>query len=180
MWPGAQNAATTISPTTPAKTGIARSARDRRRGTGWRRVRTIFFRSSIFTWSSPCLRRSRRSPTGTSGRSTGCCSRCRPKQAVPVLLRHNTQQQSRQNEQLCRDHRTRLRPSQAARPPSAAPLMQPLLQPSAHFPHSMIQDPRGFLLGRFSDAGRGRASAQRLAATRIRKPSPNYVMLQDV
>ncbi|CAN0579104.1 unnamed protein product [Laminaria digitata] len=32
--------------------------------------------------------------------------------------------------------------------------------------------PRGFLLGRFSNAGRGRASAQRIAATRIRKPSP--------
>ena len=50
--------------------------------------------------------------------------------------------------------------------------MQPLLQPSAHFPHRMIQDHRGFLLGRFSNAGRGRASAKRSAATRIREPSP--------
>ncbi|WP_211322863.1 hypothetical protein, partial [Palleronia aestuarii] len=31
---------------------------------------------------------------------------------------------------------------------------------------------RGFLLGRFSNTGRGSDSAQRFAATRIRKPSP--------
>jgi len=56
--------------------------------------------------------------------------------------------------------------------PSAAPLMQRLPQPTARFPHRRIQDPRGFHLGRFSNAGRACASAQRSAATRIRKPSP--------
>ena len=50
--------------------------------------------------------------------------------------------------------------------------MQPPPRPSALFPHSLIQGPRGFHLGRFSNAGRGRASTQRSAATRIRKPSP--------
>ena len=48
--------------------------------------------------------------------------------------------QSRQNAQLCRHHRPSLRPSQAPCTPSAAPLMQPSPQPSAHFPHST--DPR--------------------------------------
>ena len=103
---------------------------------------------------------------------TGCPQQARPKQAVPVHLRRDTRQQSRQNEQFCREHRTSLRTSQAPCAPSAAPLMQPLLQPSAHFNHRMIQDPRGFLLGRFSNAGRCRASAKRSAATRVRKPSP--------
>ncbi len=44
-------------------------------------------------------------------------------------------------------------------PPS---LTQPLPRPSAHFPHRVILDPRGFLLGRFSNAGRGRISMQPL------------------
>ena len=73
----------------------------------------------------------------------GCPQQARPEQALPVHLRRDTRPQSRQNKQLCRDHRTSLRWSQAAREPSAAPMMQPLLQPSAHFPHKMIQDPRG-------------------------------------
>ncbi len=38
--------------------------------------------------------------------------------------------------------------------------------------HRRIQDPRGFHLGRFSNAGRGRPNAQRSTATRNRKPSP--------
>ncbi len=38
MWPRAANAAIITSPITAAKTGIARSARDRQRVTGWRRA----------------------------------------------------------------------------------------------------------------------------------------------
>jgi hypothetical protein len=105
--------------------------------------------------------------------ATACPQQARSEQAVPVHLQRDKRQQSRQNEQLCRHHRTSLRPPQAACAPSAAPLMKPLLQPSAHFPHRMIQDPRGFLLGRFSNAGRRRAIAQRSDATRIRKPLPH-------
>ena len=69
-----------------------------------------------------------------------------------------------------------LRPSQPLRAPSAAPLKQLSHQPCQHFPHRSHQDPRGFHLGRFSNAGRGRASAQRSAATRIRKPSPQRTL----
>jgi len=58
--------------------------------------------------------------------------------------------------------------------------MQPSPRPSAHFPHSLIQDQRGFHLGRFSNAGRGRASEQRSATTRIRKPSPRPTAVRPV
>jgi|GEM_PF-961529 len=51
---------------------------------------------------------------------------------------------------------------------------------SAHFPHRSIQDPRGFLLGRFSKEGRGRTNAQRSAATRTRTPSPEPPLEAEV
>ena len=112
--------------------------------------------------------------------SNGCASQIRPSPRALIVPRHDTRRQSRRNQQLCRDHLTSLRPSQAPCEPSAAPLKQSLPRPSAHFPHSMIQDPRGFLLGRFSNAGRGRASAQRSNATRIRKPSPRTKPLRGI
>jgi hypothetical protein len=104
--------------------------------------------------------------------ATGCPLQTRHEQAAPVHLQRQTRQQSRQDEQLCQDHRTSLRPLHAPCAPSAAPLMQPSLQPSALFPHRMFQDPRSFLLGRFANAGRCRANAKRSTPTRIRKPSP--------
>ncbi|TRW92842.1 hypothetical protein FNJ84_20785 [Paracoccus sp. M683] len=55
--------------------------------------------------------------------------------------------------------------------------MQPPPRPFAHFPHSLIQDPRGFHLGRFPNAGRGRANEQRANATRIGKPSPKRTFI---
>ena len=104
--------------------------------------------------------------------ATGCPLQTRPEQAVPVHLQRDTQQQSCQNDQLCLDQRTSLRPSQAPCPPSTAPLMHPLPQLSAHFPHRMIQDPRGFLLGRFANAGRPRTKPHPHTTARIGKPSP--------
>jgi hypothetical protein len=86
--------------------------------------------------------------------STGCTPQARSRQVVPILLRRNARRHSRQNYQLCHDHRTHLRPSQAPCTPSAAPLIQAVLQASAHFPHRIIQDPRGFLLPRFVNVGR--------------------------
>jgi len=48
MWPVAPSAATITSPTIPAKIGTARSARDRPRATGWRRVPRICCRWQYF------------------------------------------------------------------------------------------------------------------------------------
>ena len=58
-----------------------------------------------------------------------CHLQARPEQTVPVHLRRDIRQQSRQNEQLCQDHRKSLRPSERRYAPSAAPLMQLLTQP---------------------------------------------------
>ncbi len=41
MWRAVPNAATTISPTTPARTGTAQSVRVRRRGIGWKRPQDL-------------------------------------------------------------------------------------------------------------------------------------------
>ena len=48
----------------------------------------------------------------------------------------------------------------------------PAAQPTALFPHRQHPAPRGFLLGRFSNAGRGRARPHPHATARIGKPSP--------
>ena len=53
------------SPTTPAATGIARSARRVPRGGGWKRGRPTCCRSTTTTWCSRCRRRSAPSPTTT-------------------------------------------------------------------------------------------------------------------
>ena len=57
------------------------------------------------------------------------------------------------------------------REPCACPQPQKS-QPTALFPHRQHPAPRGFLLGRFSNAGRGRARPQPHATARIGKPSP--------
>lgn len=89
-----------------------------------------------------------------------------------AYFQRDSRRQYLQNAQHRRDHQPGLRPYPAPASPFVAPRMQPPPRPSALFPHSLIQGPRGFHLGRFSNAGRGRASTQRSAATRIRKPSP--------
>ncbi|SEO27107.1 hypothetical protein SAMN05216227_10774 [Pseudorhodobacter antarcticus] len=86
--------------------------------------------------------------------ATGCPLQARSEQGVPAQLRHYTRQHARQNDQLCRNHRTLLNTPQVPCAPLAAPLIQPSPQPPAHFPHSMFQDPRGFLLPRFVNVGR--------------------------
>ena len=58
MSSAARTAATAGSPTTPAATAIAPSARARRRGTGLPRARPICCRSATSTWSSRCRPRS--------------------------------------------------------------------------------------------------------------------------
>jgi len=66
----------------------------------------------------------------------------------------------------------RLRPYQAFGSPSLAPRMQPLPRPPTHFPHRVIQAPRGFLLPRFVNAGR------RLPAAHV-APRPASKNLQE-
>ena len=78
------------------------------------------------------------------------------------------------------DHQARLIPSWVPCPNPAVPLTRPSSQPSAHFPHRSVRDPRGFLPGRFSNAGCCRISAQRSAATRIRKPSPQRAFRRGI
>lgn len=58
MWRTVPNAATSMWPTTPARTGTAQSVRDRRRGIGWKRARKTCCPWSISTSSSPCRPRS--------------------------------------------------------------------------------------------------------------------------
>ena len=57
----AASVATNTSPAPAVATGIARSAKGLRRGTGCRRASRICCRSNTSTWSSPCRRRSRTS-----------------------------------------------------------------------------------------------------------------------
>ena len=57
--------------------------------------------------------------------------------------------------------------------------LHPQPQPPAHFPHSLIQVSRGFHLRRISNAGRGCANAQHVAATHIRKPLPKWTFVTD-
>ena len=67
------------SRTTPAATGIARSARARRQRTGWPRARPICCRCRTIMSCSHCRRPSPISPTRTRPSSTTCCSRPRPR-----------------------------------------------------------------------------------------------------
>jgi hypothetical protein len=82
-WEGMSCAATaaapTRSPTTPAATGIARSARAARPSAGSNCARPICCRWSITTWSSRCRHPSPTSPTRTRPWSMGCCSTWPPR-----------------------------------------------------------------------------------------------------
>jgi hypothetical protein len=67
------------SPTTPAATGTARSARAARPSAGWMPARPICCRWSTTTWSSRCRRPSPTSRTRTRRRCTACCSTSPPR-----------------------------------------------------------------------------------------------------
>ena len=67
------------SPTTPAAIATVRSVRDRRGRNGSRRARPNFCRFPISMSSSPCRRRSPRSPSRTRPPSTRSCLARRPR-----------------------------------------------------------------------------------------------------
>ena len=104
--------------------------------------------------------------------ATGCTQQIRSPQAVSIFPRRDTRCLSRQIVQRFRAHRTHSHRSQAPCAHSAAPLIQPSQQTPAHFPHRMIQNPRGFLLPRFVNVGR-----HLVAATVV--PRPTSKNLQD-
>ena len=89
-----------------------------------------------------------------------------------AYFQRTPRRQSPQNTRQCQDHRPGVRPYQAPGSPSAAARMQPPPRSSEHFPHSLIQDPRGFLLPRFVNAGR------HLPAAHV-APRPASKNLQD-
>ena len=105
----------------------------------------------------------------------------------PIRSRHAI----RNNPRLCRRiaaplnrHRAEAQRSpvppleHAEQPPAALPIRpsfprcMPRMATPLRFPHRPSPTPRGFLLGRFSNAGRGHARTRAAAAARIGKPSP--------
>ena len=72
------------APTTPAATGTARSARARPAPTGSRPGRPSCCRCRTSTSSSPCRRRSPRSPSRTRRWSTPSCSGPRPRRCAAI------------------------------------------------------------------------------------------------
>src|SRR6478609_9031683 len=85
MSSAARSARTPSSPTTPAATGIARSARGRQHGNGWPSARRSCCRSPTITSYSPCRLGSPISPIRTRPSSTTCCSRHHPRPCSPLL-----------------------------------------------------------------------------------------------
>ena len=75
----ATGAGTNRSPTTRAATATAPSARPPPPRTGWRPGKPNCCPSNTSTWSSPCRRRSARSPCRTHAWSTASCSRPPPR-----------------------------------------------------------------------------------------------------
>jgi hypothetical protein len=86
--------------------------------------------------------------------SFGCPRQFRPKRVVPLYSQDRTQpQQSRQTVALYQDHRAAAPLFCTTCTEPAEPLTPPPHRPPALFPHRPHQDPRGFLLPRFVNAG---------------------------
>jgi hypothetical protein len=102
----------------------------------------------------------------------GCPRQIRHKRVASRVPQHGAQWQSRQTVLIYQDPGTENPICRALCTKSADPLTPPPHRPSAHFPHRSHQDPRGFLLPRFVNAGR------HLVAVTV-APRPASKNLQD-
>jgi hypothetical protein len=109
----------------------------------------------------------------------GCPRQIRHKRVASRVPQHGAQWQSRQTVLIYQDPGTENPICRALCTKSADPLTPPPHRPSAHFPHRSHQDPRGFLLPRFVNAGRHlvavtvapRPASKNLQGSRRCKPS---------